>query len=399
MPESVDGHRPAGDSAVRRAPPVAFHQFVLKLHSRCDLACDHCYVYTMADQRWRDLPRIMSPGVLDATARRIGEHARAHRLDTVSVILHGGEPLLAGPARIESAVSAIRQGVAPVPTRMTVQTNGTRLDEAYLRLFDRLDVRISLSLDGDQAAHDRHRRGPDGRGSHDRVEAAIRRLTTGYPHLFNGLLCTVDLRNDPVTTYRSLLAHRPPTMDFLLPHGTWSTPPPGRVPQPRPTPYADWLITVFEQWYHADGPPVRIRLFDEIIQVLLGGTSRLAGVGTSPAAVAVVQTDGAIEMDDTLAAAHSGAARTGLHVLRDRFDDALDLPAVRAQQAGAAALCATCQACELRQVCGGGLRTHRWRADTGFDNPSVYCPDLYALIDHIGRTIRRDLAVLSGAVR
>ncbi|MGC5031062.1 FxsB family cyclophane-forming radical SAM/SPASM peptide maturase [Micromonospora sp. DT229] len=399
MPESDDGHRPAGDSTVRRAPPIAFRQFVLKLHSRCDLACDHCYVYTMADQRWRDLPRMMSPRVLDTTARRIGDHARAHRLDTVSVILHGGEPLLAGPARIESAVSAIRQGTAPVPARITVQTNGIRLDEAYLRLFDRLDVRISLSLDGDRAAHDRHRRGPDGRGSHDRVEAAIRRLTTGYPHLFNGLLCTVDLRNDPVTTYRSLLAHRPPTMDFLLPHGTWSTPPPGRVPQPDPTPYAQWLIKVFEQWYHAPGPPVRIRLFDEIIQVLLGGTSRLAGVGTSPAAVAVVQTDGAIEMDDTLAAAHSGAAHTGLHVLRDRFDDALDLPAVRAQQAGSAALCATCQACDLRRVCGGGLRTHRWRADTGFDNPSVYCPDLYALISHIGRTIRRDLAALSGATR
>ncbi|MEV6692630.1 FxsB family cyclophane-forming radical SAM/SPASM peptide maturase [Micromonospora sp. NPDC051196] len=399
MPGSDEDHRPAGDSAVRRAPPVALRQFVLKLHSRCDLACDHCYVYTMADQRWRDLPRTMSPPVLAAAARRIGEHARAHRLDVVSVVLHGGEPLLAGPTRIESAVSAIRQGVAPVPTRITVQTNGIRLDEAYLRLFDRLDVRISLSLDGDRNAHDRHRRGPDGRGSHDRVDAAIHRLTTGYPHLFNGLLCTVDLRNDPVTTYRSLLAHRPPTMDFLLPHGTWSTPPPGRVAQPRPTPYADWLITVFEHWYHAPGAPVRIRFFDEIIQVLLGGTSRLAGVGTSPVAVAVVQTDGAIEMDDTLAAAHAGAAHTGLHVLRDRFDDALDVAAVRAQQAGLAALCDTCQACDLRQVCGGGLRTHRYRADTGFDNPSVYCPDLYALISHIGRTVRRDLTVLSGAAR
>ncbi|MFV2101663.1 FxsB family cyclophane-forming radical SAM/SPASM peptide maturase [Micromonospora sp. LOL_024] len=399
MPGSDDGHRPPDGNATRRAPAVAFRQFVLKLHSRCDLACDHCYVYTMADQRWRDLPRIMPQRVLDATADRIGEHVRTHRLDRVSVILHGGEPLLAGPARIEAAVSAIRHGVAPVPVRLTVQTNAIRLDETYLSLFDRLDVRLSISLDGDRAAHDRHRRGPDGQGSHARVETALRRLTAGYPHLFNGLLCTVGLRNDPVATYLSLLAHRPPAIDFLLPHGTWSTPPPERPVDPGRTPYARWLIQVFDRWYHAPGPPVRIRLFDEIIQLLLGGASRLAGVGLSPVAVAVVQTDGEIELDDTLAAAYSGAARTGLHVARDPFDAALDLPAVRSQQDGTAALCATCGACDLRRVCGGGLRTHRYRAGNGFDNPSVYCPDLYALIGHIRRTVRRDLTTTSGSSR
>ncbi|MEU2614258.1 FxsB family cyclophane-forming radical SAM/SPASM peptide maturase [Micromonospora sp. NPDC007271] len=399
MPGSDDGHRPAGGTAARRAPAVAFRQFVVKLHSRCDLACDHCYVYTMADQRWRSRPRSMPDRVLDWTARRIGEHARAHRLDRVAVILHGGEPLLAGSARIERAVTEIRQFAAPVPVRMTVQTNGTRLDEAFLRLFDRLDVGVSVSLDGDRAAHDRHRRGPDGRGSHDRVTARLRRLTDGYPHLFNGLLCTVDLRNDPVTTYRSLLAHRPPAVDFLLPHGSWSAPPPGRAPDSRQAPYAAWLTAVFDEWYHTPGQQIRVRLFDEIIQVLLGGASRLAGVGTSPVAVAVVQTDGAVELDDTLGAAHPDAARTGLHVARDPFDAALDLPAVRAQQAGLDALCATCRACDVARVCGGGLRTHRYRTGSGFDNPSVYCPDLYPLIGHIRHTVRRDVAALRAAVR
>ena len=399
MPGPDDGHRPAGGTASRRAPPVAFRQFVVKLHSRCDLACDHCYVYTTTDQRWRSLPRSMPDRVLDWTAQRIGEHARAHRLDRVDVILHGGEPLLAGAARIERAVGAIRRDAAPVQVRVTVQTNGTRLNEAFLRLFDRLGVRVSVSLDGDRAAHDRHRRGPDGRGSHDRVEAALRRLTTGYQHLFNGLLCTVDLRNDPVSTYRSLLAHRPPAVDFLLPHGTWSTPPPGRPADPRQAPYAQWLIAVFDEWYHTPGQRTRVRLFDEIIQVLLGGTSRLAGVGTSPVAVAVVQTDGAIEMDDTLGAAYASAARTGLHVARDSFDVALDLPAIRGQQSGVDGLCGTCRACDLHRVCGGGLRTHRYRAGNGFDNPSVYCTDLYTLIGHIRRTVRRDVTALRAASR
>ncbi|BCJ62747.1 FxsB family cyclophane-forming radical SAM/SPASM peptide maturase [Micromonospora endophytica] len=401
MPGCDDVRRPAGDagSAPLRSQAVAFRQFVLKLHSRCDLACDHCYMYTMADQRWRTLPRVMPRPVREAAARRIGEHARAHGLRRVEVILHGGEPLLAGPAVIAQAVATFRREAAPVPVRVTVQTNATRLDETYLRLLDRLDVRISVSLDGDRAAHDRHRRGPDGSGSHDRVDAALRLLTTRHAHLFHGLLCTVDLRNDPLATYRALMAYQPPAIDFLLPHGTWSTPPPGRSPDDRQTPYARWLTTIFDRWYDDPGPPVRIRLFDEIIQVLLGGTSRLTGVGTSPVAVAVVQTDGAIELDDTLAAAYDGAARTGLHVDRDPFDAALALPTVRQQQAGPAGLCPTCRACDLGRVCGGGLRTHRYRAGGGFANPSVYCPDLYALIRHIRRTVARDVAAWVGAAR
>ena len=35
---------------------VPLSQFVLKVHSRCDLACDHCYVYEAADQSWRGRP-------------------------------------------------------------------------------------------------------------------------------------------------------------------------------------------------------------------------------------------------------------------------------------------------------------------------------------------------------
>ncbi|MGC4815672.1 FxsB family cyclophane-forming radical SAM/SPASM peptide maturase [Micromonospora sp. DT228] len=372
---------------------------MVKLHSRCDLACDYCYVYAMADQRWRSRPRTMSAATLARTGERIGEHARRHRLGGVSVVLHGGEPLLAGVAGVERAVELLRRGAAPVPARMTVQTNGVRLDGPFLRLFDRLDVGISVSLDGDRAAHDRHRRGPDGRGSHDRVEAALHQLTGSHRRLFNGLLCTVDLRNDPVNTYRSLLAHSPPIMDFLLPHGTWSSPPAGRPADPRQAPYADWLTAVFDEWYADDSRRTRVRLFDEIIQLLLGGSSRLAGVGLSPVAVAVVETDGAIEMDDTLGAAYASAGSTDLHVDRDTFDAALDQPGVRAQQAGAAGLCAQCRVCELRQVCGGGLYTHRWHAGRGFDNPSVYCADLYRLIAHIRSTLRRDVTALREAHR
>jgi uncharacterized protein len=81
-------------------PVVPLRQFVVKVHSRCDLACDHCYVYRGADQSWRGRPMVMSDEAIAWTAQRIAEHAGAHQLPGVHVVLHGGEPLLAGPARL-----------------------------------------------------------------------------------------------------------------------------------------------------------------------------------------------------------------------------------------------------------------------------------------------------------
>ncbi|MEU8247246.1 FxsB family cyclophane-forming radical SAM/SPASM peptide maturase [Nonomuraea sp. NPDC048916] len=374
--------------------PTPFRQFILKIHSRCDLACSYCYMYEMADQSWRSRPKRMSSDVAAATIARIAEHVRAHGLTSVEVILHGGEPLLAGPRQIDELVTTARSAV-DAQVMVTLQTNATLLDEPYLRLFDRLGIGVGVSLDGGQEAHDRTRRTADGRGSHHKVAAGLRLLTgPGFHHLFRGLLCTVDLRNDPLETYEALLAFGPPAIDFLLPHGTWAQPPPRRVPGDAATPYADWLITVFDHWYSMPTRPTGVRLFDEIIRLLLGGASASEQIGLSPAAMVVVETDGEIEQSDILKSAYAGAPSTGLHVSRDSFDDVLRLPSVAARQIGELALAPTCAVCPVGMVCGGGHYAHRYRPGNGFHNPSVYCSDLLRLISHIGSIIQRDITAV-----
>jgi uncharacterized protein len=370
--------------------PLPFREFIVKVHSRCDLSCDYCYMYEMADQSWRDQPRSMSPETAELTAQRIGEHAKAHRLPSVTLILHGGEPLLAGRDLISQLVTATRRWAGPITTvDAVVQTNGVGLSDAYLKLFDELGVKIGVSLDGDAAGHDRHRQFASGRGSYAAVAAALGRLQR-FPRLYSGLLCTVDLRNDPVQTYQALADFAPPKIDFLLPHGTWAVPPPGRDPDPARTPYADWLIEVFQHWYPK--PQTQVRLFQEIMQLLLGGASDSEIVGLAPARMVVIETDGSIEQEDTLKIAFAGAPATGLHLATDPLDAALLLPQIVARQVGVQALSAQCQGCPIHAVCGGGLYSHRYREGTGFLNPSVYCPDLMALISHIRDQMQADLA-------
>src|ERR1700761_1237523 len=312
-------------------PLLPLDQFVLKVHSRCDLACDHCYVYEAADQSWRGQPRALPAAVLRRTVQRIAEHATAHRLRSVQVVLHGGEPLLAGVdglRRIITEFHCALRGVCELDLR--IHTNGVRLTEAFCELFEQYGVRIGISIDGDRVANDRHRRYANGRSSFDQVIRAIELLRTGrFRPLYAGLLCTIDVANDPLAVYDALMALEPPRVDFLLPHATWDDPPPrvaGRDEQ-----YADWLIAIFDRWL-TDGRPTSVRTFESIESTLSGGDSLTAALGLAPTTLAVIETDGSYEQVDSLKVTYDGAPATELNVFRDSLDVVAGHPGIVARQ-------------------------------------------------------------------
>ncbi|RPE38407.1 uncharacterized protein EDD90_1297 [Streptomyces sp. Ag109_O5-1] len=361
-------------------PLVPLRQLVLKVHSRCDLACRHCYVYEHADQSWSSRPRVISDEVVSRAALRLAEHARNHELASVQVILHGGEPLLAGPARLRHVCHALRtalHGVSELDLR--IHTNGVQLSERYLDLFAEFGVRVGVSLDGDRAANDRHRLFADGRSSHDKVLKAIGLLNGDrYRHLFAGILCTIDVRNDPAAVYDALAATAAPRIDFLLPHATWDAPP--LRPDGASTPYADWLLAVHDRW-NAQGRPMPVRLFDSVISTLGGGPGLTESMGLESADVVVIETDGTYEQADSLKTAYDGAPVTGMDVFRHTLDEVARHPGMTARQHGADDLAEQCRTCPVVRSCGGGLFAHRYRGDgTGFANPSVFCADLEELV-------------------
>jgi uncharacterized protein len=358
------------------------NQFVLKVHSRCDLACDHCYVYEAADQSWRGRPKVISEETLRQTAQRIAEHAAEHGLSSVQVVLHGGEPLMAGVGGLRAIITGLHsalRGVCELDLR--VHTNGVQLTNAFCELFAEFDVRVGISIDGDRAANDRHRRYANGRSSYEQVVRAINLLRTDrFRSLYAGLLCTIDIANDPVAVYDALIALDPPRVDFLLPHATWDQPPPrdpGQYEQ-----YADWLIAIFDRWL-VDGRPTGVRTFESILSTLSGGTSFTEALGLAPATLAVIETDGTYEQVDSLKVTYDGAPATGLNVFSDGLDVVAGHPAIVARQHGLDGLSPTCQACPVVPSCGGGLYAHRYKTGSGFNNPSAFCADLFKLIRHV----------------
>lgn len=363
--------------------PLAFNQFILKVHSRCNMACDYCYLYSKDDTSWRDQPGAMSVAVAQRAADRIAEHVRCNEVDSISLVLHGGEPLLLGEARLEQLLEVFRvtlESIVDVHYRM--QTNGLLLTDRALHLLANYNVEVGISLDGGQVENDRHRVTKSGGGTFDVVADRVRSLQDGpYSYLFHGFLATIDVGNDPIETYGVLRSFDPPHIDFLLPHGNWSSPPPHM--RQRETPYADWLIRVFDHWFHSadDEPP--IRYFLAIMRQLLGGEDVFEAIGLNKVRLVVIQTDGSYELVDSMKSVYDGAAATGLTIFDNDLDDVSRQPAVAVRQLEENELCSTCRACRFKQACGGGYIPHRYKRGTGYLNPSVYCRDLQKLIAHI----------------
>lgn len=141
------------------------------------------------------------------TATRIAEHVKTHELGRVEIVLHGGEPLLAGVAGLRAILIELERTLGDLcRPDVKVHTNGVLLNKDFCELFDEHGVGVGISLDGDRAANDRHRNYREGRSSYDAVIRAIATRQHGIADL------SAACRQCPVVTScgGGMYAHRYP---------------------------------------------------------------------------------------------------------------------------------------------------------------------------------------------
>ena len=220
---------------------------LLKVASRCNLDCRYCYVYHMGDEGWKDQPKRMSPKVVTSVADQLAE-LYSKQEHPFSVVLHGGEPLLIGTARLDSLLLQLRRSL-PRTCGIHLQTNGVLLNDQMIDILATHGVGISISLDGPAQVHDKNRFDRRGHGSHDRVVAAIRRLQA-HPQgkeLFSGILAVVDPDSDPHEIYHFLKSIGAPSIDFLYRDGNHSNLPFGKS-EMNSTEYGSWMSRILDQY-------------------------------------------------------------------------------------------------------------------------------------------------------
>jgi uncharacterized protein len=356
--------------------------FVLKVASRCNLNCSYCYVYNKGDDTWKNRPPFMERDVFSTALRRIRRHLTRFGQKYVTITFHGGEPCLAGPDLFSSWCDEIAETLNHVATvQLSLQTNGTLLDERWAKVIQQHHIDVGVSVDGSPAIHDEFRVDHAGRGSYQLVERGLDALrAAGVPLRF---LSVIQLGVSGLDVHRHLVNLGPASIDYLLPDFTHDTIAPVRA-RFGPTPVADFLIPIFDEWWQHETLALKIKIFWNIAWLVLGGDSRVDMFGNKPLGFVFVETDGAIENLDVLRVCKGGIAQTGLNVQQSEFVDLLRASDLHGNAVfRGMPLPAGCKSCQERETCAGGYLPHRYSSSRLFDNPSVWCADLIRLFSHV----------------
>jgi uncharacterized protein len=335
----------------------------------------------------------MSEKVARKAATRIREHLNAHGKHDGNIIFHGGEPLLGGRKHLTMLISIIAETFTDSGINISIgmQSNGILFTHEIGELLIKRRISIGISIDGPPKFNDLYRVDREGHPTSKKLEKVLEILTSyQYRNIFSGFLCVINIETDPIEVIKYLLHYNPSTIDFLFPLDNYNHRPIGKQLDNNATPYGEWLIKIFDYYWHAQ-PETRIRIFDSIVHQLFGGASHIESFGLDPVDLIVIETNGDIEAVDSLKTTYNGATKLGYNIFKHDFNTVSSNFRVISRQLGAESLCKECRSCPLVSICGGGYLPHRYSIEHGFDNPSVYCTDLQKLIRHIYSTTWNEL--------
>ena len=368
--------------------PFFSDTFIVKVASRCNLDCTYCYWFR--DPSVYQQPALMSEEVEDAFINRLQIYAHELQLRSLNIVFHGGEPLLFGIQRtqrfVEKTISAL--GKHGVNIGFAIQTNAVLVTQEWAKFFSDYNISPSISIDGMQEIHDKHRISRDGAGSFQRTLSGMKILQESGCDV--GVLAVCDPQSDPedlCSFFISTLGLK--HFDVLLPDFNWDE-------KDKVQSVARYYIKLYDLWYDEYSKKgIRIRFVDHLTKSILGIIESSTTVGRTRMATCVVMPDGALQPHDVLRISGSKQVHTGLNVLNNNIDELFRNKLWNAIFSSSYELSQKCQQCSLLDVCGGGNVYHRYSSQSEYNNPSVYCEDYKSIIRHAWHRIKDDLHITS----
>ena len=139
--------------------------------SVCNIDCTYCFylekeaLYPERNKNWR-----MSDETLECYIR---QHIEAQMGETVTFAWQGGEPTMMGLPFFRRVVALSNQYARGKKIEHALQTNGMLVDEEWARFFAEEHFLVGISIDGPAHLHNQYRVNRAGKGTHDKVMAAI----------------------------------------------------------------------------------------------------------------------------------------------------------------------------------------------------------------------------------
>ena len=256
--------------------PPRFHVMAKPTGAICNLACSYCF-FLDKTALYPESSFRMSDEVLETYVRQLID---SHRAPRVTFAWQGGEPTLMGLDFFRRAIELQERYRRPGMTfENTIQTNGTRLDEAWGAFLAEHGFLVGISIDGPREVHDAHRVNKGGAPTFDDVMRGLRVLQA-HGVQYNVLTTVNRVSADyPLEVYRFLRDEvGTDWMQFIpvierlddrgLPDPMHGTAVSDR--SVRPVQFGTFLSTVFDEWVRNDVGRVFVQTFEAAIRNFYG---------------------------------------------------------------------------------------------------------------------------------
>lgn len=355
---------------------------VIKATRACNLRCPYCYYINEQTEAYGTM---ISDRLVERLYATYAEYA-AGKGETLSLIWHGGEPLLLGRRRFQRILDAQATYFGEVEVQNMVQTNGTTIDDDWASFFLDNNVGVGISIDGVRDTHNAMRVDSHGEGTFDRILESIELLHRRGISV--GVLCVAGPEIDGVAFLKLLRDIGVKGCDFLIPmtNHAIQRQPNQRVDMER---VGEVLRAAFQHWTTDDDPEIHIRLFESLILNALGLKSVCSNAGAGAeqlGTVAVIETNGDVCMDvefgeiDRLA--NGDEYRLGANILDDDFSflTAETILRDRVAKKQLADIPSQCMGCPAQTICRGSHPGSRYDdLDGSFQHSSAYCDAMLGL--------------------
>ncbi len=356
-------------------PPISI--LLKPASSSCNMRCRYCFYADVAHSREIQNYGMMTEDTIDYIIKKALEYADGF----ASFGFQGGEPTLAGLDFFKLVVQLEKKyNHKGVKINNALQTNGTNINDDWAKFFHDEHFLIGLSLDGNEAIHNKYRLDASGNGTFDQVLAAAK-LMEKYDVEFN-ILSTVnlDVAKNADKVYHFFKKNNFRYLQFIPCLDEFSNTAHDNIYSLTPKAYGKFLCRLFDLWYEDlySDKPISIRYFDNLVTMLMGYPPESCGMSGRCTGYFMIEADGSVYPCDFYVTDEWYMG----NVREKSWQELLGSDNCRRFLEISKQVHPDCRTCRHYRLCRGGCRRNREPISMEINGKNVFCSSFIQFFDY-----------------
>ena len=319
--------------------------------SLCNLRCKYCFYEDVSQNREIESMGIMKEEVM----KSLIDNTMTLPVDTIHYCFQGGEPTVAGIEYFYHFIQYVNEkNVSHKQIQYSIQTNGTLLNDRWIKLFKENRFLVGVSIDGYSKNHDYFRKDGKGNGTYKKILYNLRSLKNAGVSYNILTVLTKDLSRKPERLFEFYkennfeyvqlipclpsLKHDQATDIFAL----------------QPKDFTTFYKRFFDLWYEEvrKGNYISVTLFDNVIPMYKGVLPSQCGMLGKCAMQIVVESNGNVYPCDFYVLDEYCCGNVCTDSLKDMVHNAI----VKRFLEEPRKMCKQCDTCEFVHMCHGNCK-------------------------------------------